>query len=293
VKTKKLIPLAITFAVLGIVFALIAVRFIHLKKPTAGLKVDTTPPSLVFVNNTQVGRTPMDQMFAPGEVTVKLIPETTSPDISAYLTKVQLTDKVYTVIQRDFSTSDTLSSGEIITLLPQSGKTTSLSVITSDPDSASVTVDNEPQGFTPLVIASVTPSDHQIEISAPGYQTKTLSAKAISGYKLSLNVKLAVKNQVIPSIPPALIVETPTATPSPNLKPTPSITKPYVKISSTPTGFLRVRLSPSKAATEVGQVKPGETYPLLDSTSGWYLIKVTLPATSSGWISSDYAQIFK
>ncbi len=291
--------MAVIFACLGAVAGLITVRLFHVQKPTAGLKIETTPPSLVFINNVQVGRTPLDQMFNPGETTVKLIPESTSLDLSAYQTKIQLTDKVYTVIRREFGFPEAQSSGETITLIPQSGKTASLSVITSDPDAASVMIDNEPQGFSPLAIDNVTPSDHQIEISAPGYQTRNFSARAIGGYQLSINVKLAAKNQVIPSIPPALISETPVATssapatPSPSLKATPAITKPYVKISSTPTGFLRVRTGPSKTADEVGQVKPGENYPLMDSVSGWYQIKIALPATSSGWISADYAQAFK
>jgi hypothetical protein len=293
VKTKKLIILAVLFALLGIAFGLLVANLIRLKKPTAGLKVDSNPPSLVFVDNVQVGRTPVDKMFAPGDITVKLIPESTSAQLSSYQTNAHLTDKVYTVIKRDFGTTEALSSGEIISLLPQSGNDASLSIITSDPESASVTVDNQPQGFSPLAITSVSASDHQIEISSPGYQTKTVSARAISGYKLTVNVKLAFKNQVIPSVPPAMVSETPTATASPSLVPTPAITKPYVRISSTPTGFLRVRLGPSTAAGEIGQVRPGETYPLLDSTTGWYLIKVVFPATSSGWISSDYAQAFK
>jgi hypothetical protein len=292
VKTKLLI-IAVIFTALGIIVALVSVRFYRLKKPTAGLKIETTPTSMVFVNNVQVGRTPFDQMFPPGETTVKLIPESISSDLSSYQTKVLLTDKVYTVIRREFGSPDNRSTGETISLLPQSGKNASLSIISSDPDTASVTVNGEPQGFTPLAITEVAPSDHQIEVSAPGYQTRIFSAKAVSGYKLSVNVKLAAKNQANPTPPQVLSLPTPAATPSATPKVTPTITKPYVKISSTPVGFLRVRNGPSKTASEIAQIKPGEIYPLLDSASGWYQIKISLPATSSGWISSEYAQAFK
>ena len=77
-------------------------------------------------------------------------------------------------------------------------------------------------------------------------------------------------------------------TPSPILTPTPKTQS--VKITSTPTGFLRVRSAPNRNSSEVGRVNPGETYPLLDSVTDWYFIKAELPATSSGWISSEYAQ---
>jgi uncharacterized protein YgiM (DUF1202 family) len=56
----------------------------------------------------------------------------------------------------------------------------------------------------------------------------------------------------------------------------------------TPTGFLRVRDQASLNGAEIGQVKPGETYALLDEQTGWYQIKLTNGKT--GWISSQYAQ---
>jgi uncharacterized protein YgiM (DUF1202 family) len=55
----------------------------------------------------------------------------------------------------------------------------------------------------------------------------------------------------------------------------------------TPTGFLRVRDQASLGGAEIGQVKPGETYTLLDEQSGWYKIKFN---NKEGWISSQYAQ---
>jgi uncharacterized protein YgiM (DUF1202 family) len=40
--------------------------------------------------------------------------------------------------------------------------------------------------------------------------------------------------------------------------------------------------------SEVGQVRPGEIYPLLDERTDWFDVK--LSSTQSGWISSQYAQ---
>jgi hypothetical protein len=97
--------------------------------------------------------------------------------------------------------------------------------------------------------------------------------------------------------PSATLSPAPNSSPKPTIKaviPTPAIPKPYVSILDTPTGFLRVRSLPSVSGTEVGQVIPGENYPLLETAdSGWYLIKVQLEATSSGWISPQYAKSYK
>jgi hypothetical protein len=292
VNLTKLVFLALTFAVAGLLAGFLVIRLSDSGKPTAGLKIDTTPPSLVFINSVQLGMTPFDRMFPPGDVTVKLVPNSTSSAVSAYQATVKLTDKTYTVIRRNFADSDVFSSGETISLVPQSDRTASLSIITSDPDSASVVVDNQPQGFTPLTIDSVAASDHQIDINAPGYETISLNAKAVSGYKLTITAKLAARNQTTPVIPPGLLQTTPAASSSAAIGPTPSIIPsagPQVKILSTPTGFLRVRAAPNTGAKEIGKVNPGETYPLLESSPGWFEIKGTFTATSSGWVSSQYA----
>src|SRR3989344_2615275 len=128
--------------------------------------------------------------FPPREVVVKLIPDSSDQSLATYQTKVRLADKVYSVIRRDFGKSDADSAGEIVTLQPQSSRTPSLAVITSTPDSASVTLDGEPQGFTPLLVPSLAEGDHQITVSAPGFTPRTISAQATANYKLTLNVKL-------------------------------------------------------------------------------------------------------
>jgi len=60
-----------------------------------------------------------------------------------------------------------------------------------------------------------------------------------------------------------------------------------VQILPTPTGTLNVRSGPGQNNPIIAKVVPGETYPLLEETSGWYKIK--LP-TQDGWISSQYAK---
>jgi hypothetical protein len=61
-----------------------------------------------------------------------------------------------------------------------------------------------------------------------------------------------------------------------------------VEILDTPTGFLRVRATPSTGASEITQVDPGEKFPLLEERAGWYKIKLT--DGKEGWVSGQYAK---
>jgi hypothetical protein len=285
--------IAISLIALGFVSAGVGV-FIWSqgKKPTAALKVDSIPPSLVFVDNIQIGQTPVEKFFVSGEVAVKLIPNSTSSALPSYQTKVRLTKETYTIIKREFGETESESAGEIISLEPQSSKTASLAIVTASPDSASITLDGLPQGFTPLLVSSVIPGDHQIVVTAPGFTERVITAKAVAGYKLTINVKLAGQTQVAPTPTPTPEPEE-EATPSPTLKPKPSpvaITGSYVTIKDTPTGFLRIREIPSTSGKELGKVYPGDKYKLLSTKSSWYQIRVDLDATNSGWISSQYAE---
>lgn len=293
--------IAISLIALGLVSAGVGVYiWMQGKKPTAALKVDTNPSSLVFVDNIQIGQTPVEKFFVPGEVAVKLIPNSTSSALPSYQTKVRLTKDTYTIIKRDFGATDPESAGDIISLESQSSKTASLAIVTASPDSASVILDALPQGFTPLLVSSVIPGDHEIVVTAPGFKDRQISAKAVAGYKLTINVKLAGQTQVAPEptpTPEPVEEATPSptlkpkSTPKPSPKPSPTaITGTYVTIKDTPTGFLRIRELPSTGSKELGKVYPGDKYKLLGTKSTWYQIRVDLDATNSGWISSQYAE---
>lgn len=286
--------IAFSLIALGLVSAGVGVFiWIQGKKPTAALKVDSNPPSLVFVDNIQIGQTPVEKFFVPGEVAVKLIPNSTSSAMPSYQTKVRLTKETYTVIKRDFGATESESAGDIISLEPQNSKTASLAIVTASPDSASITLDGLPQGFTPLLVSSVIPGDHQIVVTAPGFTDRTIAAKAVAGYKLTLNVKLAGQTQVVPAPTPTPepIEE---ATPSPTLKPKPSptaITGSYVTIVDTDkTGFVNVRSGPGTNFEKLGKVYPGDKFKLLDTKNNWYQLRLDLDATNSGWISGKYAE---
>lgn len=60
-----------------------------------------------------------------------------------------------------------------------------------------------------------------------------------------------------------------------------------VMIEDTPTGWLRVRKTPS--GIEIAKVDPGESFALVDENTSWYQIE--LNDGSLGWISKEYASL--
>ena len=85
-----------------------------------------------------------------------------------------------------------------------------------------------------------------------------------------------------------------TPTPKSKITPTPSTApeRPYVEILDTPTGWLRVRKEPNTQAAEITKVNPKETYKFSEANeTGWY--KIELPDGQEGWISGQYAKLYR
>jgi hypothetical protein len=79
--------------------------------------------------------------------------------------------------------------------------------------------------------------------------------------------------------------------PSPSTAPSPSPdtkedNSPKIKILDNELGFLRVRNAPNIESEEIGQVKPDQTFSILDSQYGFYQIEYI--EGKNGWISSTY-----
>lgn len=65
-----------------------------------------------------------------------------------------------------------------------------------------------------------------------------------------------------------------------------------VTILKTGAGYLNVRQAPTTASERIGRVTPGETYPLVRQTNGWYQITFTHTGTSTnGWVYGSYVTI--
>lgn len=277
-----------TIALIVLLIILVAVAglfFLGYFKPKgAGLLIETTPFSSVFINGEQVGRTPYKETRKPGEIMVKLVPESFDEPLVPYETKVTLTSGIETVIKREFGKSENMSSGEILSFEKVGGGEASLSVV-SIPDSAQISIDSSTRAFTPYKTSTLAPGKHTVLVSAPGYVEKTLDLKTFKGYKLTAFVQLAKSEKLQETDEPKEEIEE-------SEKPEEIL----IEILSTPTGFLRVRSEPSTLGKEVGQVEPGEQFVLLeeDEDTGWFKIeyekgKEGLPA-KTGWISNQYAE---
>ncbi len=280
------------------------------KKPAA-LKINTTPSATVFVDGKHMGTTPfMNEELEPGEITLKLVPENQNEKTITWEGLVELTSGVVTVVNHEFATDTTSAAGEVLTLQPNNRSAASLSIV-SQPDAAVVRVDGESKGFTPLVVDQIDAGDHQILVTSPGYQERSINIKAQTGYRLIVSVQLA-RQQTSPTGEEASSgteasgsaeatksagQATPTPTPKTQGKVTPSPTvktppeKPYVKINETPTGWLRVRAEPSLGSDEVAKVNPGDMFSLKDEQSGWYQIEYE--TGKLGWIAGQYAEKYE
>ena len=285
----------------------LAVKNKFFSKPGPGaLQISTTPRATVLIDGNQVGTTPFfDDKIQPGEHTVKLIPEATTDGLIGWEGKVTLASGLLTAINRNFGTSDALSSGEIIWLEKIASRDKSSLSVISIPDQAVVKVDGEPKGFATVTVEDLNPGSHQVVVTSTGFEEKTVSsAKTVAGFKLIVKVQLAQKIEGIQGATESAEMTTPTpevkgktATPTPTptkAKTTPTVEpeKPYVRIKDTPTGWLRVRVEPSVSATEAAKVNPGETFPYLDEEKGgWY--KIEYEKGKEGWISGVYVELVK
>lgn len=269
---KKLLLAIVFFAISGLSF-FVGFRFLETRGQLSALQVTTTPKSQVYLNGNLLGATPLfNDKLKPGEYTLKIISEG-NPIV--FEQKIKLSPLLLTATDRTFRETEARSEGSILTLEQILDKERAEIVIMSSPTEAKVFLDKQIKGVTPLNIKDATVSDHEIEVSSAGFIDKKVRIKTSAGYKLIANIKLAVS-----------LEEEQQATPSPTLAPTPIPAAPTVKIKQTPTGFLRVRISPSLSASEVAKVRPGENFPILEETNEW--TKIKLPDGTSGWVSNLY-----
>lgn len=261
------------FVVLALV---IVVGWSFLRPKGAGLLVESSPASEVFVNGNSIGHTPIDTTIKAGEITIKLAPQSVgnSPKV-IYETKITLVSGVKTVFRRILGESRDLSGGEVVSFEKTTPNDISIAVVTN-PDSSEIRLDGETKGYAPIKLTNQISGVHKLQVSANGYQERSFDINAIERYKLTALVDL-VK---LPSVKPI---------PQAQASSSAEIRGAMIEILSTPTGFLRVRLLPTVASDEIAKVEPGRSFKLLETNipEGWF--KIDLGDGRSGWISDEYA----
>lgn len=265
-----------------------------IKKP-AGLEISSTPASTVFLNGENVGETPYsNKNLKPGDYTIKLVP-TSGESLTPFEIKRKLGSQVTTVIVRSLRSSEPDSSGYILTFEPEPGNKTYLSVI-SDPDAVNLSIDGQPSGFTPLSKIEIAPGSHTIGITSPGYLDQSIQVNAVKNYNLVVSAKLASQtiNLISEPVASGSAEPAPSSTPSASVAPAiiETITKPYVTVLATETGWLRVREEPSGASAELGKANTGEKLKYLGETTetGWHKIEF---AGKPGYVSGKYVTLVK
>ena len=234
----------------------------------AGVRVESNKSSKVFLNNEEKGNAPFqDDNLKPGDYLISL-----KEDIATDSAKVfwegyaKLNEGTLTIVIRDLAEKTEGSSGEVISLEKGQG-----AIITSSPSGAEVFIDGKLSGRTPLNLPDLVEGEHQFIISKENFLKRSIRSKVINGLSLNLSVDLAISEPDLTKLPT-----------------TPISSSTEVTVKSTPTGFLRVRETPSANGKEVGQVKPKETYILLEESPGWSRIR--LKDSKEGWVSSSYIQ---
>ncbi len=293
----------IFFGVLVLILLAIVgtVKLITSRTPKEGeLRVESTPEVSIFLDNKHIGRTPYREKVAAGEYTLRLVPESTTGDIAPWQAKISVGPNLLTYVNAVLSESELSSAVDVLWLEKSVANKPELSVITN-PDGASVVVDDVTKGITPLTVQDLTIGDHTLTVTSPGFLTRTMKIKMTEGYKLIASLKLALSATGVSdtgtTASASAALTTGSVTPAPTAKAgtktatssaaTQTPPTPYVTILDTPTGFLRVRMEPSTAATEAGRVNPGEKYHVYDEQSGWY--QISYDSTNKGWISGTYA----
>lgn len=273
---KKVLYILAPFVLVILIFAGVLL-FLSQNKGKGALQVTSTPVAKVYLNGKLLGQTPLCEcelkdMLAVGDYALKIVPNQTG--LEPFEEKITINSKVLTVIDRSFAAQG-LGNGSVINLTQLTDPKDAQISVVSFPDSAQVYLDDNLVGQSPLLLQNITNSDHELKLSKVGYKDKIVRIKTTPGYKLGALIFLGIN--------PDVAAETVSSASS-------SANLPVAKIIilQTPTGFLRVRDQASLGGNEVAQVKPGETYPLLNEQTDWFQIK--LSSTQSGWISSQYAQ---
>lgn len=279
------------FLVLIVILLIVGgvIKLVVSRTPKEGeLRVEASPTVSVFLDNKLIGRTPLREKVTAGEYTIRLVSESTTTETPPWQAKISVGANLLTFVNAVLSESELTSAVDVLWLEKSVAGKPELSVITN-PDAASVVLNDVTKGVTPITISDVTAGDHTLTVTSPGFLTRTMKVKLTTGFKLIASMKLALAAGGAQQ-PEATSAG---ATPTPSLKPGSTATssatpqKPYVVVKDTPTGFLRVRLEPSTGATEAARVNPGAMFHLFAEQNSWF--QISYDGTNKGWISGQYA----
>ncbi|HVT01470.1 MAG TPA: PEGA domain-containing protein [Patescibacteria group bacterium] len=281
---RRILLVFSVISILAGIFILVKVAASTLApKGKGGLQVTSNVKASVILDNKPIGETPVclceaSQTIPQGKKTLEIIPDDKS--LTPFSTKIDINPGVLTAVERTFLPG-ALASSYALTLQKNNSQDAEV-FIASIPDASLVSIDGDSKGVTPYTDTTLPASEHEVEITKPGFAKKTIRVRTVKSYRLILNVTLGTDSgidetdQITPTIVPTKADTSPTPLP-----------QNTITIKDTPTGFLRVRATASVNGEEIGRVNPGEVYEYTDENTSWYQIK--LKNGESGWISKTYA----
>ncbi|OGK14780.1 hypothetical protein A3C98_01105 [Candidatus Roizmanbacteria bacterium RIFCSPHIGHO2_02_FULL_37_15] len=276
----------LTLLVLGF-GAVILVRFFILDNQNAfgRIRVVSSPVASVFINNLAVGKTPFEDKYKVGEYILRLIPEGNASDTASWQGKLKIYKNALTYVNRELGSSDVTSAGEIFTTskVDKPAKSGDLGevYIETEPQGAIVYLDNDEKGVAPLILQEVLKGDHELSVFMPRFLRRTQKINIDPGYRVNAIFKLPIDES-------QRATESAKVTGGKESSPSAMVKKTTILIKDTPTGFLRVREDAAITASEEAQVKPGDTFDLLEEKNSWY--KIEYEKGKEGWVYSQYAE---
>ncbi len=256
----------------------------------AGMRVDASPKSKVFLNGQFVSETPFEKEdLIPGEYVVRVDPLDKSGAILPWEGKVKLFSGSLTYINETLSAKEELAGSQILWLEKIPSSTVGELAIVSTPDNAKVYLDGRQKGAAPILLRDINPGDHEIRVSSEEFSDQIVQGKILIGYRLNAIVKLNKSNLTKKNEPVVKENQNPTAILG-TASQSAVMARPFVVIKETPTGFLRVRSAPNLVASESAKVRPGEKFGLISEIAGWSQIKI---GDDLGWANDQYLEKFK
>lgn len=290
---KRKLLVILLLIVLFVGFVLLRFFVFEKNQELGRLKVLSSPTAGVVIDNTPVGKAPYETRIAPGDHTIKLIPEGEDSQTVTWEGTVPVYANTLTYISRELGTSELTSAGEVLTVVAMDkkpgGETGQVSVET-DPTGAIVFLDNDEKGVAPLVLEEVPAGEHELAVYLPGFFRRSQKISIEKGYTVKTQFKLAL-DKTHKTLEDELEKKQASAaaalTPSPGAATTTAAQT--VKILDTPTGFLNVRSEPSVSGDKVTEVDPGDTYEYTEEQEDWY--KIVLKDGTEGWVYGDYVEV--
>lgn len=260
-KTIFLTLVLISLIILTIRFASSPLEKFLETKAKSGIKILSVPEGIdVYLDDQLVGKTPFeDSSLEAKEYLVKI-----KSKENVWQSKIFLSAGTLSVVNRELLEAST-SAGEVLTLDRGKGL-----FVTSWPTGAEVELDGKSSGKTPIGV-DILPGEYTIILSQGGYLKRSIKVSVPDGFRLNLNVDLALSELNLTDFNSA-----------------PITTTPIVIVKATPTGFLRVRNKPSLLGVEIGRVNPGDELVLLEEGPSWDRVK--LSDGKEGYVSVAYVQ---